>query len=305
MPHISTNFADDLDPTLQVMWNSGYPTRPSMIPMIFNDEPNNGRNIMEFSQNGALPDWQLFEGETIEAEIAQGYKTTMTALEFAQGMSVQRKLEDDQQYSTFMTRPKQMRESEWRTREKYGARIFNMGFSDDSFFYENAEGVALFSTAHTTRASNVSTAIGFSNKTTGALSSVSVNTMYVLAREFRGDIGNIIDCRPDTLLIPDNLHERAMEIENSQLNPKDANNAENVWKGTKVWEWQYLRDNSTTNFFYLDSTMIKTFLHWWDRIPAEFRSAREFNTMVALFAGYARYANCWTDWRFGVGAEVS
>lgn len=306
MTQLSTNFPDLLITDLEELWDSAYPHEPSMLPKIYDMLPNNGRDVYKFSSVGALPDDQLFNGTIDFQQFYQGYDTTLTPLEFSNGFTVERKLRDDDQYGVYSQRPRQLKESYWRTQERYGARPFNMGFANDTFFYTNTENVALFSNSHTTTVPGVSTSIGFDNKITAALSHTAVATAWILASEFRGDQGEIMTCRPDTLIAPDNLYEEAHEIFNSPRQPNDANNAANVHFGSaEVWLWQYLRDASATNWFYVNRRMMKQWLKWADRVQAEFGGVEDFDTIQLKFRSYSRYGNAWTNWRFGIGSEVS
>lgn len=305
MSQSSVNFADLLTPVFQQIWDDALPREESMIPKLYRDEPTNGRNNMQFSSVGTLPDMPLFNGEVNFRQFYQGYDTTLTPLEFAEGFTVERKLYDDDQYGVYNQRPRQLREADWRTREGYGARQFNMGFGVDTFFYVNTENVALFTNSHTTTVPGVSTTVGFDNYMTASLTAAAVQAAYILASEFRGDQAEIMSCRLDTLLIPPNLYAEAHEITQSAGNPADATNRANVsYKAYNVWAWQYLRDASANNWFIFDSQLIKEWLVWTDRIPVEFGATDEFDTLVAKFRAYTRYGNAWINWRWGIGSEV-
>lgn len=305
MSQLSVNFADALSPLFEELNDEEYPRDESMIPKVFDMVGTNGRNTMPFSNIGTLPNQQPFTGQVPFEEFFQGYDTVITPLEFAQGVTVEKKLFDDDQYEIFSGFPRQLRASDWRTRETYGARIFNMGFSADSFFYNNSEGVSLFSDSHTTTASGTSTSIGFDNKITSALSATAVRTARILARTFRGDRAEHMSVRPDVLLIPSDLYGVAHEIVESAGRPDDGTNASNVHAGKyEIWEWQYLDDASTTNWFLLDKKAMKDCLKWTDRVTAQFGSIEDFETLVAKYRCYSRYGNAWINWRFGVGAQV-
>lgn len=306
MPQLSTNFGDLLLPDFEEIYDSAMPHEPSMLPKIFRDIGSNGRDIAKFSSVGALPDHELFQGQVNYAEFYQGYDIVLTPLEFSQGFTVERKLYDDDQYAVYSQRPRQLKESHWRTQEKYGARIFNMGFSDDSFFYENSEGVALFSNSHTTTAPGTSTSVGFDNKIDQAFSATALETAYILASEFRGDRGEIMSINLNTILYPPNIYGEVHEVVRSAGRPDDGTNASNVHFGNyEPWMWQYLRDGSTKNWFVVDRRLMNEWLIWTDRVKAEFGAAEEFDTFVAKFRDYSRYGNCWLNWRFGIGAEVA
>jgi hypothetical protein len=258
---------------------------------------------MKWSGVGTLPDFEEFNGSVQYQSQNQGYDTTATALEFASGCQVERKLYDDQQYNTFNQRPAALGSSAARTREKHAARPLNLAFQTDTMFYNNSEGVALCSNSHTTT-SGASTASGFDNLITASLTAVAVATARIQMVGFRGDQAERIDVIPDELWYPPDLYENAYEIISASGKVDTALNNPNVHEGKYTGhEWRYLTD--TNNWFMMDSRVRKNMLHWTDRIPLEFGMIEDFDTLVAKFRAYMRYAMAWSDWRFVLGAQVS
>ena len=303
VPAVSVSFGDLLDPRFQEIWDSEYPQPDEMIDKLFDKVSTNGRDTMQFSSVGTMPDFEEFTGTVSYNGQFQGYDTTMTPLEFTNGFQVERKLFDDDQYHVMDQKPRGLKASAFRTRQKHAARPFNFAFLNDQFFYVNTEGVALCSDSHTTT-SEASTATGFDNRVTGALTAVSVATARIQMTKFRGDQGEIITTTPDTLLYAPDNYEQAYEIIMSGGKLDTANNNSSVHQGRyRGIEWQYL--TSATNWFMLDSQAMKLFLKWTDRMPLEFGAAEEFDTFIAKWRAYMRYANCWINWRFLIGAEVS
>ena len=303
-PHLSTGFADLLDPRFQKVFFEQYGQLPDMVPTLFNMTPHNNRNSMLFSQVGALGDWEDFGGTVLYDNMSQGYDTTVTYLEFVKGIQIERKLFDDDQYNIMDQRPRGMALSAQRTRQKQAARMLNNAFSVDNYFYVNSEAVALCSNSHTTTASGASTASGFDNLTTAALSATAVASARIQMVGFRDDRANRISVMPDELWYPPDLYDVAYEIVESSGRPDSAENNANVQKGRwKTHEWNYMTD--ANNWFMCDSAMRKMSLHWVDRIPLEFGYVEDFDTFLGKWRGYYRAANAHTDWRFILGAQVS
>lgn len=304
VPHISTNFADVLDPRFQDIFTDQFKELPDMLPQLFSFPGDNGREDIRWSDVGAFEDIPQFTGTVQYDSQTQGYDTVATPLEFASGMQVERKLFDDDQYNIMDQKPRGLATSYQRTRQKHGARILNNAFSSDTFFYVNSEGVALCSNSHTTNAAGVSTANGFDNLITSALSAVSVTTARIQMRGFRDDKANRLSVIPNELWIPVDLFEIAFEIAQSMGKVDTAENNRNVHHGVfNIMEWEYLTD--TNNWFMADSTMRKQFVKWIDRIPMEFAFAEDIDTLIAKWRLYARYSNAWTNWRWVNGASVS
>lgn len=303
VPAVSVAFGDLLDPRFHEIWDAEYPHHEDMIPKLFREEPSNGRDEMKFSSVGTMTDFEEFTGTVAYNAQFQGYDTRLIPLEYTNGFQVERKLFDDDQYNVMDQKPRALKASAFRTRQKYAARIFNMAFTNDQYFYVNSEGVALCSDSHTTT-TEASTSSGFDNKITGALSAVSVATARRQMVQFRGDQAEIISVTPDTLLYPPDLYEQAYEIISSPGKLNTGDNNANVHQGRYDGiEWNYL--NNASNWFMIDSALMKQFLIWLDRVPLEFGSAEEFDTFIAKWRAYMRFGNCWTNWRWILGAEVS
>lgn len=302
VPQTSVNFRDLLDPRFQEIWDSEYPQPDEMIDKFFRKEPTNGRDEMKFSSVGTMTDFEEFSGTVPYNSSYQGYDTTLIPLEFANGFQVDRKLYDDDQYHIMDQKPRGLKASAFRTRQKFAARPFNMAFSIDTYFYVNTEGVPLCSNNHTTT-SQASTAVGFDNYGTAALSAVAVATARRAMVQFRGDQAEIITVVPDTLLYHPDNYEQAFEIINSGGKLNTSDNNPNVHQGRyDGMEWNYL--TSATNWFMIDSKLMKDWLIWTDRMPLEFNSAEEFDTFIAKWRAYMRFGNCWTNWRWLYGNEV-
>lgn len=302
-PHVSESFGDLLDPRFQRIFYETYDGLPSMLSELFTMVPTNGRNDMRWSQVGTLPNWNQFSGSVNYADSAQGYDTVATPLEFASGVQVERKLFDDDQYNIMDQRPRALATSAQRTREQHGSRVLNNAFSVDSLFYANSEGVAMCSNSHTTT-SGASTATGFDNYGTAALSAAAVASARIAMVDFRGDQAERISVIPDEIWIPPNLYEEAFEIVSSMGKVDTANNNRNVHQGVyTVKEWNYLTD--TNNWFLGDSSLRNQMVFWTDRVPVEFAFAEDLDTIIAKWRGYMRYALAHVDWRWVFGHEVS
>lgn len=303
VPHVSTNFADLLDPRFQRIFEDVYQQLPDMLPTLFNFEGTNGRDTMTWSQVGTIDDFVQFTGNVSYGSQNQGFDTTATPLEFTRGIQIERKLFDDDQFNIMDQKPKALANAAFRTRQRHGSRPWNNAFSVDTFFYNNTEGVALSSNSHTTT-SGASTATGFDNLTTASLTATAVQAARVQMRGFRGDQAERISVVPDELLVPPDLEEEGWEIINSPGKLDTANNNRNISEGRyRMIDWEYLTDSN--NWFLMDSTMRSLMLHWTDRIPIEFGMIEDFDTLIAKWRAYMRYTQAHTDWRFLLGASVS
>ncbi len=303
-PAVSTSFGDLLDARFKKIFYEKYDELPSMLKMCFDfDEAGPQKNQTRYSSVGAFSDFSQFTGNITYDDIYQGYDTTLTHVEFAKGFQIERKLYDDDLKNIMDQRPRGLATAAQRTREGHGARIFNNAFSTDTFFANNSEGVALCSNSHTTT-SGASTASGFDNLGTAALSATSIAADRIQMVGFRDDRGNRISVMPSEILIPPDLYETAYEIVSSMGKVDVATNNANVHYGQfNIYEWNYLSD--TNNYFVMDESMKKDSLKWIDRIALEFGHVEDFDTIIAKYRAYMRYSNGWLDWRFILGHQVS
>lgn len=305
-PATSAAFGDLLDARFQEIFqeNKDRLQLKDMIPTLYGTASYDGRPDIRNSSIGAFGDFTAFSGTVEYDDQAQGYDVTATPIEFASGFQVERKLFDDGMYNIMDQKPEGLALSAMRTRQKHAARPFTNGFSVDTMFYSHSEGLPLFSNSHTTTADGVSTASGFDNLVTTALSATAVAAARIQFRGFRDDRGNRFDSTPDELIISPDNYDVAAEIVGSQGKLDTSDNNINVHKGAyKVIDWNYLSD--TNDWFMSDSTTRKTFLRWADRVPLEFAFAEDLDTIVAKWRAYMRYTYICRDWRWAIGAQVA
>lgn len=301
--HISGNFADILDPRFQRIVSEEREQIKDMLPSLFTFETQNGRDNMTFSSVGTLEDWTEFTGSVDYGTRSQGYNVTATYLEFTKGVQIERKLFDDDQFNVMDSRPRALAQSAERTRQKHGAGLLNNSFAVDTQFYNNTEGVPLCSDSHTTT-SGAATTNGFDNLGTTALSAAAVAAARIQMVGYRGDQAERISVIPDELWVPPALYEIGYEIIASSGKVDTNDNNRNVHEGQyNLHEWNYL--NNASNWHMADSNLRRQMVSWIDRIALEFAMVEDFDTLVAKWRGYGRWAYAWCDWRFLFGAQVA
>jgi phage major head subunit gpT-like protein len=297
-------FGDLLDKRVTKMFYDELTQLPDRCSEFFTMDTSKD-SFEKWSSIGELGDFTEFNGAVPYGSQAQGYDVVAEHREFANGFQVTRKMYDDDRHGIWERQSPALANAYMRTRQVHAARLFNNAFVNDSFFYSNSEGIALCADAHTTNASGISTASGFDNLTTSALSATAVSALRIQFRNFRGDVGNKISCMPDKLVYPIDLADRADEIIKSVKQPDTTNNNYNPqgsgrWMGT---DWEYLDD--TNNWFMLDTKAAKKWVIWFDRIPLDFGKAEEFDSFIAKWRAYCRYSWFFLNWRWIAGAEVS
>ncbi|MGH9876290.1 MAG: Mu-like prophage major head subunit gpT family protein [Nitrososphaerales archaeon] len=304
MALISANFVDVLDIRFQKIWDERFRQLPDRVSDFYAMKDER-QQVARFSTVGTLGDVPDLTGTITYDEIYQGYDTSITPLEFASGLQIERRLFDDGMHNIIDQKPKALAGAIYRLRQAHAARSFVNSFSVDTKFSTNTEGVALCSNSHTTTATGVSTATGFDNLRTAALSAVSLSAARIDMVNFRGDRAERISIAPDELLIPPDLYETAYEIVGSMGKVDTANNNANVHYGQyKIQEWNYLTD--TNDWWLMDSSMRKDFgLCWIDKVKGEFGFVEDFDSLTGKWRAYARWGMGWIDWRWVLGNSVS
>ena len=259
-----------------------------------------------FSSVSGMGQLTEFTGLIDYLDVAQGYDVTITPVQFAGGFQVERTLVDDDQHDIIMSKPKALGTAAARTINYHAACPFNNAFSIDNYFQSHSEGVPLCSNSHTTT-TGASTASGFDNLSTAALSSVAVSASRVLMQNFRDEQGEIIDnLMADTILVPaqGTMEEVAWEIINSMGKVDEVvNNANFNRDRYKLKVWKYLTD--ANNWFMYDESMLKQLcLVWIDRVKPEFADTEDFDSLVAKWRVYGRWANGHREWRPIIGHQV-
>ena len=172
MPATTGSFADLLDPRFSTIHEQVYKNLPDYKDKFYADLT--AKQLTERTSSvGTFGDMPQFTGTLSYDDVFQGYDTTFTSLEFAQGFQVERLLFEYDQFDSMMKKPKALAESLWRRRQTDVFRFFNNAFSVDTFFSTNSEAVAPCSNSHTTT-SGASTTTGFDNLVTTGLSATSL-----------------------------------------------------------------------------------------------------------------------------------
>ena len=305
MPLTTAGFPDVLDARFAKIFTDRYKQVKDFVPLVFTVQGPQGPQKADYrtSSIGAYPDIPEFTGTVTYQTPSEGYDVTITPKEYAAGLSIERRLFEDELFNVIDARPRSMSDAYARTRQKHAAQIFNNAFSVDSTWLNHTEAVALCSNSHTTR-SGASTTSGFDNLVTAALNSVSLAAVRIAMKGFRGDQAERIEVNPDELWVPVDLYQTAHEIIESEKVPETANNASNVHNGQyTIREWIYLSD--VNNWFVCDGQMRKDSLIWFDRVPYDFAMVEDFDTFVGKWRMRARHGHGWQDWRFVNGASVS
>jgi phage major head subunit gpT-like protein len=304
-PITSQQFVRLLDKRLSQVDENVFAELPSMIPQFFNVMPSDSA-FDEYYEIGSLGDIEEFNGTLNYLSLTPDYYKKIEPKEFAGGVIMERKLMDNKKYAVMDGMAKELATSAQRTQEKLAARSWNYAFSNAFDFQTSEEGLSLCNSAHTTKDTSVSTTNGFSNAGTSALSKTALSATYLAMRRFRNNIGERIDIEPDTLIVPDALGDLAEEICGTPTGYDTAASNKNSMSGRfKVIRYKRLDDYSTTNWFMVDSRLMKKFLIWINRVNPEPGTTVDWETYAIKHKIYFSVGYGFLNWRWIYGHNVS
>ena len=281
---------------------------PSMIPMLYNVIKSD-RPYEEFWEIETLPDLSSWTGAVTYSKVSPGYYRRIEPAIFDLGVSFEKKLADDDKFGIVEKRTMLLKQSDDRTREKKAVRPFTLANSIGYDFEYSEEGVGLCSYSHKTKVPGVSTASGFSNIGSTALSKTAIDAARLAMALFRTPTGELANAQGDTIICPQSLFSTACEATgydprsgaDSAMDPDSANRKINVARGIRVIPWNFLDMlGTTTMWFMVDFRMMKEFLIWINRIGPEYESHIDFETKSVKASVYDRFGygtNAW-QWIF-------
>ena len=302
------NFADLLKPGLKSIFDIGMSRPRPIMEMLFGVQSST-RFEEQYQGMGAQGLVPPFDGTVPYHDFDAGYRTDIRNYGFAMGMSVERRLVDDDQYNQINRRASNMSDSFNNTIETDAANVFINGFTDSGTnrmgaSVAGADGVGLLSTAHPYSPSNTGTTQA--NEGTLALTIDTLDTTRQAMRNFTDDKGLLLGVFADMLLVPPELERNATQLisERAIYEPGSAQYDVNMFSGRfRPVVWDRLTDSNA--WFLIDSTLMKQHLIWQWRINPEFSQADDFDGLIAKFRGYMRYGIGWTDWRWVYGQNPS
>jgi phage major head subunit gpT-like protein len=281
-----------IDETVSSVALDEFAREPLMLPQFFSVKGSSKDREITASIGG-LGDFQLkaTTTESSESEPVQQFSKSYIHNAYALQTKVARELIDDQRVEFFGQFGAKLGQSASRTMEKAAADLFNNAFTTTT----SEDGLSLCNSAHL----NADSGNSQDNSGTSTLSNDAVSSTRQLMRRFKDYDGNVIASNPDLLLIPAELEETGVEIVRSSLNPQNANNAVNWNQGLGMVVWMYLTD--TTNWFLLDSKLMKQNLNWYQRVPLEVFGDGDLFKGQRRIGGYYRESHGVADWRWIYG----
>jgi hypothetical protein len=278
------------------------PMREKLFSSIDSD-----RAYEDFNSIGGVGDIPRFNGVLTFGDIPMGYSTRIEPGESALGLEMERKLWENNLYPVLKDMAGELRKSLHRTKEKSAIKSYANIASTAFDFMTSEEGVALASTAHTTKASGVSTSSGFSNLGSSALSPTSVEATRILMGGFKNINGEYMSVEGNGFLGPTTLEQRFAEICQT---PKGLDSAQgNInTQASRNWKWetsQYFNDYSTKSWGMVNWELLRKLAIWIDKVDADLTTTVDFNTFKIKHSIYSYWGQGFKGWPFIYWHQVS
>jgi len=284
-----------LDPIVRKVFWDTYNEMPSIMPQLYTVVQSRRSKERDFGM-GSIGTFEEFTG-TLEYDTFEGlWAKDYVHVEYAKGLEIRRKDLDDDLHNVLIRKPRELAIAAARTREVHAASVFNNAFSSS---YPGGDDQPLCSSSHPLSPSNAST---LDNAGTDKLSHTAYETARLAMRSWTDDRGNKLVVQPDTLLVPPALEETAFIITNADRVPGSANWDKSIIgsRPPRVIVWDYL--TSSTAWFLIDSRLMKQYLLWFERVPLEFDSEQDFDTLARRWRAYMRYSYGFSEWRWVYGS---
>ena len=297
------NFGKLLEPGLRKIFFESYDELPEQYAKVYNVESSSKAREHDWGM-GAFGDWEKRESQldTVAYKtLSPGLDRTYIHEAFTQGFIVTREMYDDEQYRQMEKLPKAMARSGRAKVEKDAMTPFLKGF--DKAAYPIYDGEALFSAAHPLLDS---TGTG-TNVIEGELNDETLKAAIQAVRETVDEAGNLIQIKPNRLIIPPALEDTAIRIlKSDRIAGTELNDTNGFLKnhGIEVVVMDYLGQaagGSDTHWFLQDSSRHELNFFW--RVRPEFKWEESFDDFVTKYRGYMRYSFGVSDWRGVFGSQ--
>jgi hypothetical protein len=294
----SGNHPAALWPGIKAWFGLKYIEHAQQFPKLFDVKPSDQayEEIIGSSGFGLAP-LKTQGGAVMYDSHQQGPTARFTNAAYALGYIVTREeLADGKYEKVSNSRAGSLAFSVRQTEENVGAQVYNRGFDSN---YVGADGVELFSTAHTLALGGT-----FSNELDPAadFSEASLEDLAVQIMNAVNPRNLKISLMPKRLIVPTALVFEAERVLASTLTPSSANNAVNALKSMgvipEVAVNHYLTD---TDAFFIKTNAEEGML-WFDRELVDFSMDSDFDTDNAKAKVYRRFVAGWADPRGAFGA---
>lgn len=281
----------------------------SVVDKIFAKE--NSKNYAEkyssmSSMNGFEPTGE--GGAYPQDEMQEGFSKIIENETWKDKFVITQEMVEDSKVIDFKKKPTAFINGYNRTKEQFGAALLGGAIASPSVVFRgkkwattSADNKSVFATDHPSKVKGPAQ----SNKFSNAFSDDALAMMESAMQDFRDDNKNVLAITPDTIIVPNiaSLKKSVFAAVGADKDPNTANNGFNFLFGRwRIIVWQYLNQfiqEGTAPWILLDSTYNeenKTAV-WQNRLDLTVKSYIDENTDNNVWAGRARFAAGFNDWR--------
>lgn len=293
----TADYQEALEPVARKSFFLGVKEIPAELNMFY-DVVQTDMLTETYMQTGDIGAMGDFSGSVDFDHTQQGYTGTITAVEKAKGMKIQRKFLRTDQLDIARSEPKKLGLAGRRRIATDIFYPFNHAFDG---LVTTPDGANLCSASHTTLDENGSTQ---SNLGSSSFSAVNLIATRVLMRKFLTSGGQKFEVMPKLIVCGANLESDVWEALNSigrvdtALNNKNFLSSMNWDVVSTVWL------DDTNDWFVIDPDLMKEYLKWNVLDKLDFKQADEFSSFAALYAAYMFYGFGATGWEWIYGHQV-
>ena len=296
-------FPDSLDPVFNKQVRESFAGPDDLIPTLYGVESSSKAEERITSISG-LPNFPRFTGALAYRGPDQGFDVTATHVNYAMGVQITQELWEDDQHGQIKRIFDGFGRSAFNTRQVDAAQLLNLAFTTTLEFFEHTEGVSMCNNSHSTPVSGVSTASGFDNLSTAALSATALTADRYTFRLFKDFQGNPIDEVPDILIVPAELDDEAMVISKTTTGLDTTAGNINVQKG-RYQVVSTVRLTDANNYFVGNKRLMKDSFTWFERIKFNQDRMEAFDTYNFKGRARMRYSFMWLFWQAILGHQVA
>lgn len=300
------NFTDLTDPRFREIADGEMGKVDTKIDKIYGGKES---STLETERGSAVTPLPLYSDFTSSGQVTyrtpvQGFDWSATHVEYSQGIAIQRRLWQFDQFGVIENYWRKLIRSADETLKEHAAKIIEDGPNVSSLLnFSHTRGEALFANTHSSPVSGVGST-NTDTLVTTALSRTSLNTIRTMMLRFVDDQGFTHGLNADVLFVPPELLPTAEVLIQSSMEPDTGNNAINPNKGRlEIVVLDALSD--TNDYFVGNKAAMHDSFHWYEAVKPEFDRVMDFDTKQAKYSGYMAHTIAWSDWRVGVYAQVS
>lgn len=296
-------WASKYAPVVYGYFKAGVAMVPSLLPQLFNMSTTASKKVYRVGVGGMSTEvWAEYgrTGVTGQGDIDRGYATTFECEPFTARVTLLTSdLKEPNGISLYESTIQEVGISAQQKRETDGAGIFVNSFTA-SAPYLGADGVALCSATHPYGPDDTGNV--YVNTGTAAFSYAAMLSSRQAMRALVDQQGNPLFRQGRLVLLPIELNDTALEIQNASGKPGTANNDGSAADGFIYRSWDYL--TNAKDWWLLDPIWSRQHLLWFDRTPLHMMIVDETTTEIT-YEFHMEYVVGWSDPRFVYGNDVA